>query len=122
MKKSVREAYGTKQVNPKYYSTITVSGGTTGITKTLTKEEFMQGKQGLVWADNKTGQLIFDEEDKPLGIMEQIRQREANKPPVSIEEELQKMNEASRKPKNMTIYGGFEFIKKLRKALPNKYL
>jgi disulfide oxidoreductase YuzD len=56
-------------------------------------------------------------EKEPIGLMEEIRQHEANKPPVRIEEELQRMNVVSRKPKVMTIYGGFEFIEKLRKAL-----
>jgi hypothetical protein len=59
--------------------------------------------------------------DEPLGLMEQIRQAEANKPSVRIEKEFKRMDEASRKPKVMTIYGGFEFIEKLRKALPKKY-
>lgn len=82
MKKSIREAYGTKPVNPAYYDTIKITG-----------------------------------EKEPIGLMEEIRQHEANKPPVRIEEELQRMNVVSRKPKVMTIYGGFEFIEKLRKAL-----
>jgi len=119
MKKSIREAYSTKEVNPKYYNTIKFSGSTETAPKRLSREEFMQGKQGLVWADNKTGQLIFDEEDKPLGIMEQIRLEEANKLPVRLEEEL---NRPYKKPNIMTLYGGFEFIEKLRKALPKKYL
>ena len=59
-------------------------------------------------------------EKEPIGLMEGIRQHEANKLPVNVEEELQKLNEASRKPKDMTIYGGFEFIVKLRKALSKK--
>jgi hypothetical protein len=59
--------------------------------------------------------------DEPLGLMEQIRLEQANKPPVRVEEEFRRMDEASRKPKVMTIYGGFEFIEKLRKALPKKY-
>jgi hypothetical protein len=82
MKKSIREAYRTKPVNPAYYDTIKITG-----------------------------------EKEPIGLMEGIREYEANKPPVRIEEELQRMNVASRKPKVMTIYGGFEFIEKLRKAL-----
>jgi len=56
--------------------------------------------------------------DKPLGLMEQIRLEQANKPPVRLEEELSK---PYKKPNNMTIYGGFEFIEKIRKALPKKY-
>ncbi len=71
--------------------------------------------------DNITGRLIFKDDEKPLDIMEQIRQEEANKPPVRIEEEFKRIDEASRKPKRMTIYGGYEFIEKLRKALPKKF-
>ena len=59
-------------------------------------------------------------EKEPIGLIEGIRQHEANKPPVRIEEELQRMNEVNRKPKVMTIYGGIEFIEKLRKALSKK--
>ena len=59
--------------------------------------------------------------NKPLGIMEQIREREANKPPVRIEEEFQRMDIERRKPKVITLYGGFEFMKKIEKILPKKY-
>ena len=65
--------------------------------------------------------ILKTENEEPLGILEQIRQREANKPPVKIEEELQRMNEARRKPKNITLYGGIEFMKKLKTILPKKY-
>jgi hypothetical protein len=121
MKKSILEKYGNKEVNPKYYGTVTISGSSTGMTNTLTRKEFQEGKQGLVWMDNITGKLVFKDDEQPLGIMEQIRLEQVNKPPVRIEEELQRMNIASRKPKFMTIYGGFEFIEKLRKALPKKF-
>lgn len=65
--------------------------------------------------------ILKTENEEPLGILEQIRQREANKPPVKIEEELQRMNEKSRKPKNIILYGGIEFMKKLKTILPKKY-
>jgi disulfide oxidoreductase YuzD len=60
-------------------------------------------------------------EKEPIGLMEGIRQREANKPPVSVEEELQRLNVVSRKLKNIILYGGFEFMKKLKTILPKKY-
>ena len=120
MKKLIKR-YMDKEVNPKYYGTITISGNTSGMTKTLTRKEFQEGKQGLVWADNVTGRLIFKDDEQPLGIMEQIRLEQANKPPVRIEEEFKRMDEANRKPKNITLYGGFEFMKKLKTILPKKY-
>ena len=121
MKKSISESYGTKKVNPKYYTTIKISGDTNTVTHTLTRKEFQENKQGFVWLDNITGRLIFKDDEQPLSIMEQIRQCEANKPPVRIEEELEKMNRASRKPKNIILYGGIEFMKKLKTILPKKY-
>ena len=121
MKKSISESYGTKKVNPKYYTTIKISGDTNTVTHTLTRKEFQENKQGFVWLDNITGRLIFKNDEQPLSIMEQIRQCEANKPPVRIEEELEKMNRASRKPKNIILYGGIEFMKKLKTILPKKY-
>ena len=121
MKKSISESYGTKKVNPKYYTTIKISGDTNTVTHALTRKEFQENKQGFVWLDNITGRLIFKDDEQPLSIMEQIRQCEANKPPVRIEEELEKMNRASRKPKNIILYGGIEFMKKLKTILPKKY-
>ena len=121
MKKSILEKYGNREVNPAYYGKITISGDTSGMTKTLTRKEFQEGKQGMVWADKVTGRLIFKDDEQPLSIMEQIELEQRNKPPVRIEEEFKRMNELSRKPKVMTIYGGFEFIEKLRKALPKKF-
>jgi hypothetical protein len=81
--KNLKKMFINKEVNPKYYETIKITG-----------------------------------EKEPIGLIEGIRQYEANKPPVRIEEEFKRMDEVSRKPKVMTIYGGFEFIKKLRKMLP----
>ncbi|MFA5207274.1 MAG: hypothetical protein WC428_01195 [Candidatus Paceibacterota bacterium] len=118
MKKSIAEKYKDRKVNPKYYQTIKISGGIEGEPKTLTRKEFQEGKQGIVWADNETGKLVFEDEEKPIGLIEGIRQYEANKPPVRLESEL---NKAYKGQNNMTIYGGFEFIEKLRKLLPKKY-
>lgn len=50
--------YKNKEVNPKYYGTIKVEGTATE-PEELTEEEFKEGKQGIVWMDNKTGNLIF---------------------------------------------------------------
>ena len=119
MKKSIAEKYKNREVNPKYYQTIKISGSTEdNVPKTLTREEFQQGKQGIVWADNETGKLVFEGEKEPIGLIEGIRQYEVNKPPVRLESEL---NNAYKGQNNMTIYGGFEFIEKLRKMLPKKY-
>ena len=104
MKKSILEKYTNRKVNPAYYGKITISGNTTGMTKTLTRKEFQEGKQGMVWADMKTGKLFFKDDKEPLGIMEQIKLEQANKPPVRIEEELQRMNEARRKPILLILY------------------
>ena len=121
MKKLILEKYKDKPVNPKYYATIKISGDTNTVTHALTRKEFQENKQGFVWLDNITGRLMFHDDEEPLSILEQIRQREANKPPVNVEEELQKLNEASRKPKNIILYGGIEFMKKLKTILPKKY-
>jgi len=45
-----------KNINKKYYTTITVSSGSV---KELTEEEFKNGKPGIVWLDNKTGKIRF---------------------------------------------------------------
>jgi hypothetical protein len=121
MKKSILEKYKDRTVNPKYYATIKISGDTNTVTHTLTKKEFQEGKQGLVYVDTITGRLMFHDDEQPLSILEQIELEQRNKPPVRIEEELEKMNRASRKPKNIVLYGRIEFIEKLRKILPKKY-
>ncbi len=52
--------YAGKDVDPKYYSTIKVSGDNAK-PKKLTRKEFEEGKAGLVYYDNKTGKLVFDD-------------------------------------------------------------
>ena len=59
---------------------------------------------------------IVDENGEPVGLIEQIRQHEANKPEVSLEEEL---NKPPRRPNNDTIYGSIEFIEKFQEAIKN---
>jgi hypothetical protein len=56
--KNLRKMYNGKEVNPKFYEIIKV-GGIATEPHELTKEEFRQGKQGIVWMDNKTGNLVF---------------------------------------------------------------
>jgi hypothetical protein len=56
--KKLRKMFMGKEVNPKYYETIKVEGTATE-PHDLTKEEFLQGKQGIVWMDNKTSKLVF---------------------------------------------------------------
>jgi len=89
MKKSILEKYKNRTVNPKYYATIKISGDTNTVTHALTRKEFQENKQGFVYVDTITGRLLFHDDEQPLSILEQIRQREANKPPVKIEEELE---------------------------------
>jgi hypothetical protein len=56
--KKLRKMFMGKEVDPKYYETIKIEGTATE-PKELTEEEFKQGKQGIVWMDNKTGKLVF---------------------------------------------------------------
>lgn len=58
-------SYSKKTINPNYYSTITVIGGSTHV-EYLTEEEFKAGKAGMVWFDNKTGKIRFGEPRKSL--------------------------------------------------------
>lgn len=52
--------YAGKEVDPKYYATIKVSGENIK-PKKLTRKEFEEGKAGLVYLDNKTGNLVFND-------------------------------------------------------------
>ena len=49
-----------KEGDPKYYATIKVSGENNK-PKKLTRKEFEEGKAGLVYYDNKTGKLVFND-------------------------------------------------------------
>ena len=52
--------YAGKDVNPEYYRTIKVNGQNSE-PKKLTRKEFEEGKPGLVYYDNKTGKIVFDD-------------------------------------------------------------
>jgi hypothetical protein len=62
--------YSEKSVDPKFYQTIKISGGTETQTEEqketikeyqerLTKEAFQSGKAGYIWVNNKTGKIDF---------------------------------------------------------------
>ena len=53
--KKILSRYAKKTINPKYYGTIKVSA------KKLTRAEFEAGEQGLVYLNNETGKLEFDD-------------------------------------------------------------
>lgn len=58
--KKIKSKYANKIVNPKYYLQLTVSDEGKS-PKKLTREEFEAGEAGLVYFDNESGKLVFDE-------------------------------------------------------------
>ena len=62
MNKLIHKYMG-KEVNPKHYEKIKITGENTEPPK-LTRKEFEAGKQGIVYMDTETGKLVFDEEEK----------------------------------------------------------
>jgi len=58
--KPIKTRYAKKMVDGKCYGTIMVKG-TADEPKRLTRKEFEEGKQGLVFLDNKTGKIVFDD-------------------------------------------------------------
>lgn len=52
--------YAKKTVNSGFYGVVRITGKAEEM-KTLTREEFRAGKQGLVFMDNKTGKIVFDD-------------------------------------------------------------
>lgn len=56
----IKSKYANKIINSKYYLQLTVNDER-NTPKKLTKEEFKAGKAGLVYFDNKSNKLVFDE-------------------------------------------------------------
>lgn len=56
----LKSRYAKKTINSKYYIKLNVNSKENA-PKMLTKEEFEAGESGLVYYDNKTGKLVFDE-------------------------------------------------------------
>jgi len=56
------DKYSKKEINPKYYKRITISGNPSNPVKELTREEFMKGDAGIVWINTKTDTISFKED------------------------------------------------------------
>ena len=52
--------YAKKTINSSFYGVVRITGNGEK-TKTLTREEFREGKQGIILMDNKTGKIVFDD-------------------------------------------------------------
>ena len=59
---------------------------------------------------------VTDENDNPIGLMEQIRKQSEEKKKIEINLE-EKLSEPWKKPNIDTIYGGIEFIEKFNEEL-----
>jgi len=57
---TIMSRYAKRTINSSFYGVVRITGEAEE-TKTLTREEFREGKQGLVWMDNKTGKIVFDD-------------------------------------------------------------
>ena len=58
--KSLKSRYAKKTINSSFYGVVRITGKAEE-TKTLSREEFHEGKQGIVFIDNKTGKIVFDD-------------------------------------------------------------
>ena len=58
--KPIKTKYVKKMVDGKNFGVVTVTGKANE-PKRLTREEFNEGKAGLVYLDSKTGKVIFDD-------------------------------------------------------------
>jgi len=56
----MKSRYAKKVVDSKFYGVVRVTGEAEE-TKTLTRKEFNEGKQGLVFMDNETGKIVFND-------------------------------------------------------------
>ena len=56
----IKSRYAKKTINSGFYGVVRITGEAEE-TKTLTREEFRAGKQGIVLMDNKTGKIVFDD-------------------------------------------------------------
>lgn len=59
--KPIKAKYANKMIDGKYYSTLKISGEKTE-SKKLTRAEFEAGEQGIVYLDNKTDKLVFEDD------------------------------------------------------------
>lgn len=55
------DKYSKKEIDPKYYQKINISGDATSV-KELTRDEFMSGEAGIIWFDAKTNTISFKED------------------------------------------------------------
>jgi len=63
--KPIKTRYAKKMVDGKCYGTIRINNNTNDLPPVLTRKEFQEGKkQGIVFLDNKTGKIVFDDEEK----------------------------------------------------------
>ena len=51
-------------VDGKCYGTLMLKGDADNLPPVLTREEFQEGKQGIVFLDNKTGKIVFDDPEE----------------------------------------------------------
>lgn len=58
--KPIKTRYAKKMVDDKNYGVVTVTGSADE-PKRLTREEWNEGESGLVFIDNKTGKIVFDD-------------------------------------------------------------
>ena len=56
----IKSRYAKKTINSGFYKVVRIAGKAKE-TKTLTREEFRAGKQGIVFIDNETGKIVFDD-------------------------------------------------------------
>ena len=61
--KPIKTRYAKKMVDGKCYGTIMVKG-IADEPPVLTRKEFQEGKQGIVFLDNKTGKIVFDDPEE----------------------------------------------------------
>lgn len=59
-----KSKYYNKQVNPDYYKSIEIMGNVVEgrSTKFLSKQEFLSGKNGIIYMDNNGNSLVFSDE------------------------------------------------------------
>jgi len=62
--KPIKTRYAKKMVDGKCYGTLMLKGDADDLPPVLTREEFQEGKQGIVFLDNKTGKIVFDDPEE----------------------------------------------------------
>lgn len=56
---TIKSRYAKKVVDSKFYGVVKITGDSEP--KRLTRKEFNEGKQGLVYLDSKTGKIVFND-------------------------------------------------------------